>query len=63
MRSIGAAVHHDAGLLLERHPPDEVVDATGGAEAPVFVGVELAVPVEVAELQPVDRDRRHAPRA
>ncbi len=42
-------MHHRAGLLFERHAFDEVVGPGLGCQPAVFVGIELAVVVEVAK--------------
>ena len=54
---------HQARLLLRGHTADEVDRPFLGAPAPVLVGVELAVAVEVAELQSVPRDEAPGPGA
>jgi hypothetical protein len=64
-RSAGArgAMHHRAGLLLDRHVSDEIAGASLGGETPVLIGVEHAVAVEVLETQAVVFEDRGAPRA
>jgi hypothetical protein len=47
-----SAVHHQAGFLLERHPGDEILCAARRSEAPVFVRIDDAVPVEIPEAEP-----------
>ena len=54
---------HEPGLLLERHPTDEVGHALLDGPAPVLVGVELAVLVEVLEEKAVDLQQRGDPRS
>ena len=57
-------VEHQARLLLERHPAEEVVDPLLERAPRILVGVELPVAVEVADAPTVylerDRVRRHA---
>jgi hypothetical protein len=55
--------HHQSGLLLERHPGDEVGHPLRHWPAPVFVGVERPVLVEVLEERPVHAQHRHDARA
>jgi len=40
---------HQPGLLLERHPGEEVGDARADRQSPVLVGVQRAVPVQIPE--------------
>jgi hypothetical protein len=54
------AVHHLPGLLVESHTRDEVGGALVRRQAPVFIGLQLAVAIEVAERQAVDRQGRSA---
>ena len=50
-RTARSAVHHRAGLLLERHARHEIAGARVGREAPVLVRVDAAIPVQIAEAQ------------
>jgi hypothetical protein len=46
-------VHHDASLLLERHPRHEIPRPPVWCEAPILIGIEHAVPIQIPELQSV----------
>ena len=45
------AVHHRPGFFLQRHPSDQVARAGLGGQAPIFIGIERAVAVEIAKPQ------------
>lgn len=42
---------HHAGLFLKRHPRHQIIDPFLDGQAPILVGVELAVTVCILELQ------------
>ena len=50
-------MQHETGLLLDGEARDEVGRAGFDGQAPVLVGVELRVYVEIAEPKAVERER------
>ena len=55
-----AAIEHQSGYLLDGELRGEVGSALLSREAPVFIGVERIVAVQVLEGKAVDRQQFHA---